>query len=42
MINKRSAERTSGGSGYNTKSINDYLKQYKQILKIQEQIDADP
>ena len=41
MINKRNAERTSGGSGYNTKSINDYLKQYKQILKIQEQIDAD-
>lgn len=30
-----------GGTGYNTKSINDYLKQYKQILKIQEQIDAD-
>ena len=41
MINKRNAERPSGGSGYNTKSINDYLKQYKQILKIQEQIDAD-
>lgn len=39
MMNKRNAERTSGG--YNTKSINDYLKQYKQILKIQEQIDAD-
>ena len=41
MMDKKNMERTSIGNGYNAKAANDYLAQYKQILKLQEQIDGN-